>query len=197
MEVLLRAFPESLQYDVSHVIRTLPFDSFTVMFNGQRVAIRSFLSDNFITVSLNGEALQIPYRVYFNEPNPVIEASMTETQKMILNCLLLRHHNGFVREKRLRMLADKTETFIIPFTIELLGEYVLEIIEVLPQHINKNFEGYGDYIKENPARWNKIWNRIISYWDLRHKIAFPKWHSYPGYHILQILRRTHNTGLPK
>jgi hypothetical protein len=109
---LANSFPIALKQDVEKVLEILAFrDNFS-------------LSENSITVSLKEEIIQFPYRIYFDEPIATKEDSLTTLQKTILDCIFLRHHNGFVRQRRLELLLDKTDFFIVPFVIQLLAEYV-------------------------------------------------------------------------
>lgn len=79
-------------------------------------------------VYLNGEALELPQRVYFGEYNT---QSLTLVQEQMLNCLYLCHCNGYLREDYLRELLIVKENFILPFIAKLLGDYVIEIVKVL------------------------------------------------------------------
>ncbi len=84
------------------------------------------------------ETLRIPYRLYFDEPNPELENTLTDKQKDILNCIYLRHHNGYLREKRLNLLSNKSEKWTVPFIMQLLGEYVYELLPIIDKKVNEN-----------------------------------------------------------
>jgi hypothetical protein len=79
-------------------------------------------------VSLNGEALELPQRVYFGEYNT---QGLTLAQEQMLNCLYLCHCNGHLREHYLRELLTVKEDFTLPFIAKLMGDYVIEIVKVL------------------------------------------------------------------
>jgi hypothetical protein len=69
-------------------------------------------------------------------------------------------------QKRLEQLIDKNEYWITPYLLQLLGEYVYEILEVLDKCINdKNIGNYKRFVKENPKYWQQTESRMISYWD--------------------------------
>ena len=102
---------------------------------------------------------------------------VTSILPRILNCLCSGHHDGFVRQRALMKLAGKSNDFSIPYTIRLLGEYVVEIIEDLQKHIfSENIEKYVKFIRENPAYWIKTKHRVTSYWN-----AYYRYPQYPDY----------------
>ena len=145
----------------------MPFSENDVkLADGQIYKVHNLIHPTFLTVQLDKEVLNIPYRLYFNGPDKKDEAKLTGTQGTILNCIYLRHHDGHLRERRLRQLLDKNDYWVIPFTLQLLGEYVLEILEVLGKHINdKNIRNYQRFTKENPKYWQQTESRMISYWN--------------------------------
>ena len=154
-EKLLSAFPASLRQDVETVIEILPLNDHNVLLvDGQIHKVDDLIHSTEQVVSLDNEALKIPYRLYFNEPSPDKEKLLTDLQGVILNCIYLRHHNGFIRQRRLTKLIYKIDYFVVPFVFQLLGEYVMEIIEVLQMHINPNIDNYVKFINENQKYWD-------------------------------------------
>lgn len=175
LDRLISSFPASLEVEVCHVLRVLPSD-------------RSTSADAF-TVQLGKERISIPHRVYFDEPNSFVESHLTNKQHTILNCLYLIHHNGFVRQRRLESLLQSTDAFIIPFTLKLLGEYVIEILEVLDKHVNEiTLPAYVEFIKDNPKFWQQTESRVISYWNVYYRRRYPKLEDYIGYKIVAKLK---------
>ena len=147
-----------------------------------------------MTIKLNGEQLIIPYRLYFDEPDIESETDLTDRQKFILNCIFLRHHNGYLRERRLNNLINKDEKWIIPFTIQLLGEYVFEILEVLDEHINeKTINDYCSFTEENPKYWQQTESRMISYWNEYYRRKFPKLKEYLGTTLVKRIKNERTT----
>ena len=130
---------------------------------------------------------------------------LTDLQKAILNCIYLRHHNGFIRQRRLEKLIDTTDYFVVPFIFQLLGEYVMEILEVLQKHINPNIDNYVKFINENQKYWTQTESRMISYWNEYYRRPMypnylpPKYATrkeYIGQQIVDRLKkRTHNIGI--
>jgi hypothetical protein len=106
--------------------------------------------------------LSIPYRIYFNEPDPGIVSQLTCTQKAIFNCIYTRHHDGYVRQRRLEELAGINEYWVIPYTLQLLGEYVVEILQILDKVItDDNIEYYKSFIIENPKYWQQTISKKV------------------------------------
>ncbi len=79
----------------------------------------------------------------------------------------------------MQMIADRNY-FVIPYTIHLLGEYVLEILEVLDQHVNnETIDNYAKFVGENKGYWRTTERRIISYWNEYYR-SFPFLEGYAG-----------------
>lgn len=190
-ERLKKAFPTKLGKEVENVIKVLPIDNHKIkLINGQIHEVDNLIHSNEYEVKLNSEKLMIPYRLYFDEPKESDENKLNETEKEILNCIYLRHHNGYLREKRLKNLLTSNSEFVIPFTIQLLGEYVFEILETLNNHLNEsNLDLYHKFMKENPKYWQITESRVGSYWNVYYRYKFRKFKKYLGYEIIQKIKR--------
>ena len=71
-ETILNTFPEILKQDVEKVIEILSFD-------------KDYLfSPDSQTIYIDNEIINIPCRIYIDEPDPVKEKSLTEQQKIML-----------------------------------------------------------------------------------------------------------------
>ena len=191
-ERLLKAFPESLNLDVRAVMDILPFEDNKVkLSDGKTHKLDNLIHTSTITIMLNGNFLTIPDRLYFNEPDKSNEDKLTDIQKTILYCIFLRHHDGFIRQKRLEKLVDNKEYWILPFTFQLLGEYVFEILEVLERHVNdKNIENYIHFKIENPRYFQTTESRMISYWnEYYRRPRFPKLKDYIGKKLIDKIKQ--------
>ncbi|SHN73176.1 hypothetical protein SAMN05444395_107180 [Flavobacterium fryxellicola] len=180
-EILLNAFPRTLKKDVESVLDILPFKENDVkLCDGKIHKVENLIHPDIQTVNLEGELLTIPYRVYFNEPDIEKETTLTNRQKSILNCIFLRHHNGYVRQNRLEKI-ENNEYWITPFTFQLLGEYVIEIVEVLDEQLDDNkLENYKRFAIENSKYYQQTESRMISYWNEYYRRKFPKLKNYVG-----------------
>lgn len=81
---------------------------------------------------MQGETVAIPYRIYNEEPETDgSERPLTETQQVILHCLYSRHSDGRVRQRHLEKITASSEPWVVPFVVQLAGEYVLEILDTI------------------------------------------------------------------
>jgi hypothetical protein len=193
---LLNAFPKSLKSEVEAVLNIIPFNVNHVKLTGGQIHKVDNLIDNSTqTISLDNQTLVIPYRLCFNEPDSEKESKLTETQKTILDCIYSRHHDGDLRQRSLEKLLEKYDYWVIPFTIQLLGEYVYEILEVLDKHVSdKTINNYERFTKENPKYWEQTKSRMISYWNKYYRRKFSKLEDYLGWQIADRIKRgTQNT----
>ena len=187
---LKKAFPENLEKEVENVINILPLENHQAkLANGESYEMENLIHSSEYEVLLNSEKLIIPYRLYFDEPEEDKEKGLSKIETEILHCIYLRHHNGYLREARLKKLMNSKNDFVIPFTIQLLGEYVFEIIKTLDRHLNEaNLRLYQKLMEENPRYWLKTESRMISYWDAYYRKKSPKLEEYLGYELVQRIK---------
>jgi len=175
---ILRCFPSALHDKVRKVIHILAIEKSGCIHSAS------------YSVKFHGETLEFPYRVYFNEPRNTLEKHLSEEEQVILDCIFLRHHNGYIRQRRLERLIDKSYPYIIPFTFQLLGECIKEILMVVDDHINEDtIDEYLRFIKENKKYAEQTRNRMISYWDLYYRIEYPKRKRYIGQKTFDRLKK--------
>ncbi len=190
-EKILHAFPVSLTKDVEKVIEILPLNDHNILLgDGQMHNVDNLIHPIELAINVDNEVLNIPTRIYFNEPSYEQEKLLPDLQKTILNCIYLRHHNGFIRQRRLEQLIDKTDYFVVPFVFQLLGEYVLEILVVLERHINKQtIDAYIKFIVENKKYFQQTESRMISYWNQYYRRPkFKKLNDYIGKQVIDRLK---------
>lgn len=178
---LLNAFPTDLKQNVEIVADFLLDKNFDIQPTVEQEII------------LNGQKLIIPRRVYFDNPTETTGNHLTNMQQTILNCIYLRHHNGFVRQRKLEKLINNTnDYFIIPYIFQLLGEYVMEILEVADKHINdKTIGNYLKFSAENTKYRQQTESRMISYWNkyYRATTTYRKLNNYIGKQIFDRLKK--------
>lgn len=195
---LTNAFPSSMRQNVEEVIKILPFSRNVLLADGKIHQVDSLIHSLEQTVHLNSELLKIPYRLYFDEPQNEKKEQLTVLQMTILHCIYSRHHNGFVRQRHLEQLLDSNDYFVIPYTFQLLGEYVIEILEVLDKHINdKTISNYVRFINENPKYWQQTESRMISYWNEYYRRQFPKLKDFIGKQIVDRIKANAQHGIAK
>jgi hypothetical protein len=176
---LLKAFPKKLSKEVEQVVEFLKI-------NNSINDISSFTYE----VNFKGEILTIPSRIYFDGNVDSSDESLTGVQKSILSCIGLRHFDGRVRERYLKKINVNSNGFEVPYVFQLLGEYVIEIIEVVDTIIVKDkVNDYLDFIIENPTYFMKTESRIRSYWSCYYRQQYWDIKNYPAYKIVNRLKQ--------
>jgi hypothetical protein len=151
-KIVQSSFPANHSKDCAKIAGILPVQHLT------------FHLSSVDFVAIRGEKTNIPSRIYFPEVNPNTISSLTPIQYSMLCCLYTRHHNGFVRQKYAEKCITLTDPWIPPYILQLLGEYVLEIIVMIQQHSNQILTPlHFNFIKENPDFIRRTTKRIVSY----------------------------------
>lgn len=187
-----KAFPKELASDVDVVLDIIPLNSNQFkLSDGSTIEVENLIFDRSFCVKLNSEELSIPYRLYFHEPSAEKEKLLTGKQKAILNCIYTKHDNGYIREKHLEQLGQNHEywVWVTPFTFQLLGEYVIEIVELLKKQLDDNkLENYKRLAIENPEYFQKTESRMVSYWNEYYRYRFPELKFHPGKFIFDKIK---------
>jgi hypothetical protein len=146
--------------------------------------------DGFL-VSVDGEALRIPYRVYYRPELLRRRLDHAQgTEKLILACLGTRHHDGYLRQECLRVLLGGEASWLTPYMLQLAGEYVLEIVQDVADGIaSRDPSALAAFARENPGYLATLARRITSYWSAYHRHLYPNRHAYPGARVLACLRQ--------
>ncbi|HNY32999.1 MAG TPA: hypothetical protein PKO15_19130 [Fibrobacteria bacterium] len=155
-------------------------------------------------ITLRGETVRIPARIYLPEPSQTTIGLLTERQRQILLCLFTRHVDGFVRERMVKPLLAQCTFWTVPFVVQLLGEYVLEILHVLKERLRPDDETlFAEFLQENPRFWSLTGSRIGSYWNCYFRHPYPDFHKSPGHELFATLegwraqRSMQHTSLPE
>ena len=80
-EKISNAFPKNIHKDVEQVI---------ILLSNKKFDVHSEVNQEVI---VNGEKLNIPGRIYFEDIGEEEESALSELQRVILNCLYLSNHN--------------------------------------------------------------------------------------------------------
>ncbi|MCP4162268.1 MAG: hypothetical protein GY760_19535 [Deltaproteobacteria bacterium] len=185
-EVIAKCFPGYLRNDVIKVFDTLDLSS-------KHEPYKPF------DISFNQETLTIPQRIYCDKKQLKKLLKLSQIQQLIGFCFFSRHHNGYVRERCIRQVLNSKEEFVAPFIIQLLGEYIVEIIEL----IYDNRESLGKLgimklLKDNPDYYQRTHQRVYSYWNCYYRRYYPKYkkkvkptdksiYDYPGIKMLKFI----------
>jgi hypothetical protein len=168
----LGAFPRSIHNDVRLAIAKLP------------EALHPPSHDDVGPIVLGDEQIRIPFRVYFHAPGSE-PAAFGSAAALVLDCLRTRHHDGHVREDALRRILPHREPWVVPFVVQLAGEYVLEILEVLERQLTPNHaSAYREFLTQNEAFLNLTRQRCRSYWNCYYRTQFPRLSDYVASRVL-------------
>ncbi len=178
---LVSAFPAALHADAAAALATMP--------------PADFHHAHAFAVKLDGEHLEIPYRIYNPEPPSDRVAGLTVTQQTVLQCLYTRHHDGFVRQRYVQQAIGSPNAWVVPFVVQLVGEYVIEIILAIRDALSDlDVPGstqqalYGRFLAENPAFLELTSQRVASYWNCYYRSHYFIRADYPGFRLLSSLR---------
>lgn len=142
---------------------------------------------NEVSAVLQGERVAFPYRIY---ERPMCGGSSVPggATGAMLDCLLTRHHDGFVRQEHLgRLLGRTVEPFMLPYILRLAEEYVIEIIRDIVKACERlPKEPLALFMRENPRWLSLMRDRCASYWDCYYKRRFPL-KEYPGIILVESL----------
>lgn len=140
-------------------------------------------------VNMEGEALRIPYRVYY-DPDLLRRqiGNMQDVARLILLCLGTRHYDGYLRQECLRELVKNETPWLLPYVLQLAGEYVVEIAEDIANALDGHDPArLRAFALENSLYLATFGRRMTSYWSCYHRWAFPARRSYPGAKVLALL----------
>lgn len=143
---------------------------------------------------VHGESVDIPYRMYNDDLDPVRVHSLPPVQRTILGCLYTRHDDGHTRQRWLRTLfTEPPQPWAVPFVIQLLGEYVIEIIADIDAALaaanRATMDEYRRFAEENPEFVRLTQERANSYWVAYFRRRYTLRSDCPGQALLASLAR--------
>ncbi len=135
--------------------------------------------------------LAVPYRVYYDAAKLwSLVDRCGEPERSLALCLGSRHWDGHVREACVRRLLPTRERSVIPFVVCLLGEYVIEIIDLVAEAFDAlDVDALADFARANPAFMATTRSRATSYWNERFRRRFPDRLTYPALSMLAEIDR--------
>jgi hypothetical protein len=175
---LSEAFPRSLRSSVRVVLGTL--------LDGAHLQQRS--PDDIGIITLGGDQLRIPARIYNPEPDWTWVRSLGPIEQSIVACMYTRHHDGHVRERALAHISTLNEAWVAPFVIQLLGEYVIELVEQAASLLEQQPKSAcALFLRENPDFLHLTTDRATSYWNEYYRQRFRKREDYPALRAIATL----------
>lgn len=134
-----------------------------------------------IEVLWQGKVNKFPYRIYTSATKNDVE-TMKDFEKL---SLMTRHHDGYIREVAIVKLMKLFPSASIPYLVQLLGEYVMEIhLTIIGQIIPQQKLWINDFFTENISYERTIRNRIVSYWNCYYRFDYIKLKNYPAFQFL-------------
>lgn len=140
-------------------------------------------------VMLDGEVLTIPSRIYVEADLLWANSGRSALERSIACSLGTRHHNGYVREACLTRLLAAPQPWMAPFIVQLVGEYVDEIVQgietALPTFAPGMRAALAAFVRDNPRYLDKTESRSISYRPFHHNVYCA---DYAGKRVVAWLR---------
>lgn len=182
---MLEAFPSEVRAVAADVAAALPRVSLSP--HGQFI------------VDVAGERLAIPTRIYNDEPDDA-QDDWTPTHRLVAHCLYTRHHDGRVRERHALHIVSDLTPWVLPYVVQLVGEYVVEIVAALEERLpeigtpgSPQQRAYGAFLAANPEILRLTRARAISYWDCYYRKDFPALADYPGHRLIAAFEKAAET----
>jgi hypothetical protein len=173
---LRAAFPAALRGDVDLVLERLPTPTHAAS------------ADDVGDVNVSGERVSIPARVYLPASAFPQAGELDARRRRILACICTRDHDGRVRESAVREILPPRYGFEGPFIVQLLGEHVVEIAQVILANIDElRTPEFQTFILENEPFLARTRQRATSYWDCYYRQSWNRCADYPGVKALDKL----------
>jgi len=173
---LLPAFPSSLRTEVAALVAAIPAASIDPV--------------GHFVVQVGDEQLVVPHRIY-NDDVSDLHDEWPDKQRLVADCVYTLHHDGWVRERHAVRIVEDLSVWVIPFVVNLVGEYVLEIIMAISQRLadistpdSPQQQAYGRYFASNPDHLRITRARVISYWDCYYRRDYPVLTDYPPFRLV-------------
>jgi hypothetical protein len=169
----LDAFPAALRDDAFLAVSALPEDPYPRM-------------TSTFTVRVADELVALPQRIY-HDPARIHFAQLNSLQRELANCLLTRHNDGFVRQHYLSQVIRSRHIWVPPFVLQLVGEYVVEILQVIHHNLSSLDKPiYEQFLAANPDFLALTEQRVISYWNCYYRCF--KRDEYVGFQLLTFFK---------
>lgn len=147
-----------------------------------------FADHRGIEVTTDKHNVVIPYRIH-HEGSEQDGRSLSRTQSIMYSCLLTRHHNGYVRQRQLEHVLPVSEPWVVPFVVQLTGEYVIEMLNKCESRFHLlDPVLYGTFIRDNPKYFQTTRDRMISYWDCYYRLLYKRKPDYVGFRLFDRLQ---------
>jgi len=154
----------------------------------ERIAASSFLNiwQEPDVVLYQGTELALPYRVYYTVDVVDRAMSIVSDGAVVAACLGSRSNDGYLRQRSVELLVSQPRPWSVPYMVEALGDYVVQILEVMDGRLPKSLEpAFGEYLVANQDRFLRLSRRCVSYSTEYYRRT--SWNSYPGSRVIAEL----------
>lgn len=185
-EFLKSIFPQALSPTIAWVASLVPASPLE-----PRIEYASYDMSVSRRVLVEGEWVSLAGRIYNQELDPTIFHDQSPQVQALLCCLYSRSHDGYVREHYLRRLLMVFYPWTVPFVMQLVGEYVVEIVQLIADSAAAVLahESYRRFIRDNPAFLTLLWSRAVSYHDCYYRGLYTPKETYPAFRFLSACCR--------
>jgi hypothetical protein len=183
-------FPSQLAADAETVVRILPPPT---PFGAASLDV--------LEVTVDGEIVRIPFRIYLDKVPDRAARRLGDVEMAIVHCLYTRHNDGFVRERHLRQILPLPHAWVVPYVVQLIGEYVVELLHQIQVGLgtlgpsDRRHDAYSQFVRANPGFVDLTAARVASYWNCYYRFDYPKTKrlrpnksDYPGFQLIELLR---------
>lgn len=143
-------------------------------------------------IRVNGEVLMIPARQY---DRPLDPSDLEPEARLLWLAWFTRSHDGRLRQMAIRELPKHPDPWLLPYLIQPLGEYVIEITRDVRDLIGdalrdpKTAESLREFWLDNPTFVALTHSRARSYWHVYYRQEVPSYTGYPAAVALAELDR--------
>ena len=190
----LRAFPRDIHVDVLLALNTVA----VLAPSPRALRLTEFSMDSHRRprgLRVDTDPIDPPARQYLDPLHPDdLPPGTPVLQRDIIGCIYSRHHDGYLRHTWANELVKRPHRWVVPYLLQLAGEYVVEIVEdlidgldYLADPTSDASQDVGRVIAENPAYVQLTAARAASYWDCYYRSRYRQWPQYPGARMLKLL----------
>lgn len=148
-----------------------------------------------VTATVGGEEVAFAHRIYNPGLRPGAIGALSPTQQLIAHCAYSRHHDGHARQAACEQILRSSEAWVPPYVVRLVGEYVVEIVEMIHAQLGDLDDddapltvAYGAFAAANPEFVDLTRQRAVSYWSCYYRGRYPR-SAYPALAVVAALER--------
>lgn len=179
IQQIVSGFPLEHRADAEAVAHVLPEPRHVLTARAQRVVVQ-------------GQEVELPARIYHPELSGHAMRRLSPIQRLIATCVYSRHNDGYVRQASCAAVLPAPEPWIVPYVVQLLGEYVVEISTMILDRLTAqaafNWPSYQEFVRANEPFIALTEQRAISYWSCYYRTGFSR-SEYPALVALRNLRQ--------